>query len=368
MMDITPQRILVIKFSSLGDIVHALPAVAALRQRFPDARLTWMVKEIWAPILEGNSDIDDILSVNVSWRNWPTIIWKLRKGQFDLVVDFQGLFRSGIFGLMTGAQTRVGFARAREGATWFYTHKVPLPEAKPSSWRLLEIHAVDRNIAISTFLGACSSTSVFHLPQSSVDRLTIETMLQDANVQDYEYLIALAPWTRSVMKSWPYKRFVDLAMELTHWSNIRVVLLGGPSDISAAMEFDRLVPQGLINLVGRLSLSQLPALLRRMHLLIGNDSAPIHLAAGLGIPVLALFGPTHPKATGPYPLENHVIVRTELSCSPCGARTCKNPNYLECMESISFERLLLEIKVIVGEFSHRKDDRVGSGAHSHVKS
>ncbi len=367
-MDITPQRILVIKLSSLGDIVHTLPAVSVLRQRFPHARLTWMVKEIWAPILEGNPDIDDILSVNVSWRYWPKIIRTLRRGQFDLVVDFQGLLRSGILGVMTGAPTRVGFARAREGATWFYTHQVPLPETKPSTWRLLEVHAVDRNVAISTFLGGHSSTPVFHLPQSSADRLTIETMLQDANVQDHEHLIALAPWTRSVMKSWPFKRFVDLASECVQWSNIRVVLLGGPSEISAAREFDRLVPSGLINLVGRLSLSQLPALLRRMHLLIGNDSAPIHLAAGVGIPVLALFGPTHPKATGPYPLENQMIVRTELPCSPCGARTCRNPNYLECMESISLEYLLREVKGIVGGFSHRKDDRVVSGAHSPVKS
>jgi ADP-heptose:LPS heptosyltransferase len=120
------------------------------------------------------------------------------------------------------------------------------------------------------------------------------------------------------------------------------------------------VPQGLINLVGRLSLSQLPSLLRRMHLLIGNDSAPIHLAAGVGIPVVAIFGPTHPKATGPYPLGKHVIVRTELPCSPCGARTCRNPNYLECMESVSLKDLLREIKEIVGGFSRRKDDRVAA--------
>ncbi len=357
-MDITPQRILIIKLSSLGDIVHALPAVAVLRQRFPHARLTWMVKEIWAPILEGNPDIDDILSVNVSWQNWPNIFRTLRRGQFDLVVDFQGLFRSGIWGVMTGARTRVGFARAREGATWFYTHQVPLPETKPSTWRLLEVHAVDRNLAITTFLGGHSSNPVFHLPQSSTDRLAIDTMLQGANVQDHDHLIALAPWTRSVMKSWPFKRFVDLAIELVQCPNVRVVLLGGPSEISAAREFARLVPQGLINLVGRLSLPQLPSLLRRMHLLIGNDSAPLHLAAGVGIPVLAIFGPTHPKATGPYSLNNHVIVRTELPCSPCGARTCRNPNYLECMESISLEALLREVKVIVGGFSRRRDDRV----------
>lgn len=365
-MDITPQRMLVIKLSSLGDIVHALPAVAALRQRFPHARLTWMVKEIWAPILEGNPDIDDILSVNVSWQNWPNIFRTLRGGQFDLVVDFQGLFRSGIFGAMTGARTRVGFARAREGARWFYTHQVPLPEVTPSSWRLLEVHAVDRNLGLITFLGGHSSAPVFHLPALSSDGLIVETMLQDANVQNHEHLIALAPWTRSVMKSWPLGRFVDLAIELVQWANVRVVLLGGPSEISAAREFNRLEAQGLINLVGRLSLSQLPALLRRMHLLIGNDSALIHLAAGVGIPVLAIFGPTHPKATGPYPLNNHVIVRTELPCSPCGARTCKNPNYLECMESISLESLLRKVKVIVGDFSRRRDDRM-SATHSSAK-
>ena len=367
-MDITPQRILVIKFSSLGDIVHALPAVAALRQRFPHARLTWMVKEVWAPILEGNPDIDDILSMKMSWRNWPNIIRTLRSGQFDLVVDFQGLFRSGILGAMTRAPTRVGFARAREGATWFYTHHVPLPEAKPSTWRLLEVHAVDRNLAITTFLGGRASTPVFHLPEFSADRLTMETMLHDANVQDHDHLIALAPWTRSVMKSWPLRRFVDLATELVQWPNVRVVLLGGPSEIFAAREFDRLVPQGLMNLVGQVSLRQLSSLLRKMHLLIGNDSAPIHLAAGVGLPVLAIFGPTHPKATGPYPLENHAIVRKELSCSPCGSRTCRNPNYLECLQSISLDHLLREVKMMVGGFSRRRDDRVVSGTHSPVKS
>ncbi|MCA9421573.1 MAG: glycosyltransferase family 9 protein [Nitrospira sp.] len=367
-MDITPQRILVIKFSSLGDIVHALPAVAALRQRFPHARLTWLVKEVWAPILEGNPDIDDILPVNMSWQNWPKIIRTLRRGRFDLVVDFQGLCRSGLFGLMTGARTRVGFARAREGATWFYTHRVSLPEAKTSTWRLLEVHAVDRNLAITTFLGGHTSTPVFHLPQSSADRLTIDTMLQDAGVQDHEHLIALAPWTRSVMKSWPLGRFVELATELVQRPDIRVALLGGYSETAAAKEFDHLMPRGLINLVGRLSLRQLPSLLRRIHLLIGNDSALIHLAAGVGIPVLAIFGPTHPKATGPYPLKNHAILRTELPCSPCGSRTCRNPNYLECLQSISLDHLLREVEILVGGFPRRRDDRVVPATHSSVKS
>jgi heptosyltransferase I len=354
-MEITPQRILVIKLSSLGDIVHALPAVSALRHRFPHSRLTWLVKEVWAPILEGNPDIDEILSVNVSWRNWPEVIRTLRSGRFDLVVDFQGLFRSGLLSAITGATTRVGFARAREGATWFYTHHVPLPEDKPSTWRLLEVHAVDRNLAITGFLGGESSIPVFHLPQFSADLRAIDTMLQSAEVQD-EQLIALAPWTRSAIKTWPHNRFVHLARELVQWPNVRVVILGGPSDVSSAGEFDILASQGLINLVGKLALRQLPPLLGRMHLLIGNDSALLHLAAGVGTPVLAIFGPTHPKATGPYPLENHAILRTDLPCSPCGNRRCRNPNYLECLQSLSVDHLLREVEKIVRGLSNRRGD------------
>jgi len=367
-MEITPQRILVIKLSSLGDIVHTLPAVAALRQRFPHSRLTWLVKDVWAPILEGNPDIDEVLAVNVSWRNWPDLIRTLRSGLFDLVVDFQGLFRSGILGAITGARTRVGFARAREGATWFYTDHVPLNEEKPCAWRLLEIHAVDRNLAITEFLGAKSSTPVFHLPQLAADRLVIETMLQGAAAKDHEHLIALAPWTRSAMKSWPLGRFVDLATELVQWPNIRVVLVGGPTDISSAEEFDSLASQGLINLVGRLSLRQLPLLLRRMQLLIGNDSAPLHLAAGVGTPVLAIFGSTHPKATGPYPLENHTVLRTDLRCSPCGSRRCRNPNYLECLQSISVDHLLREVEKILRGSSSQMDDITLSEHHSNIES
>jgi ADP-heptose:LPS heptosyltransferase len=232
---------------------------------------------------------------------------------------------------------------------------------------LLEIHAVDRNLAITGFLGGKSSTPMFHLPQLPADRLAIETMLQGAEIKDHEQLIALAPWTRSAIKSWPPKRFVDLATELMQWPNVRVVLVGGPSDTSSAEEFEILASQGLVNLVGRLSLRQLPLLLRRMQLLIGNDSAPLHLAAGVGTPVLAIFGPTHPKATGPYPLESHVVFRADLPCSPCGNRRCRNPSYLECLQSISVDQILREVEKILRGFSNGMGNVSFSEHHSRLE-
>ncbi len=339
-MAVSPRHILVIKLSSLGDIVHTLPAVSALRHKFPSAKVSWLVKSEWASILEGNPDVDEVWSVDVSWQNWPRLIRDLRQRQCDLVVDFQGLFRTGLLGVLSGAKHRVGFARAREGARWMYTDRVSLPGQDESSWRLLQMHAVDRNLAIAKFLGADVSCSTFHLPELDDDKKIIGGLLQKSGVEGHTQLIGLAPWSRSALKSWPLSRFVELAEEIIRSSKDRVVLIGGPSDVTFAKEFGKLETQGLINVVGKLSLRQLPPLLRRMNLIIGNDSSLIHLAAGVDTPVLAIFGPTEPKATGPYPLASHMVQRTELPCSPCGQRTCRNTNYLECLDSISVSSVL----------------------------
>lgn len=343
-MNISPRRILVIKLSSLGDIVHTLPAVAALRQRFSSAHISWLVKTQWAPILEGNPDINEVVSVDLAWRNWPMFVSNLRRQSYDLIVDFQGLFRTGLMGMLSGATMRVGFARAREGAPWMYTHRVSLSRDQEISWRLLEIHAVDRNLAIAEFLSADISRPTFQFPALAEDQNSIYEMLQNAQVEKHQELIALAPWSRSALKSWPLDRFVQLAEELVRIPNLRVVVLGGPTDRPSAEKFLRLEPHGLVSLVGKLSLRQLPELLKKMKLVVGNDSSLIHLAAGVGTRVLGIFGPTQPKATGPYPLSDHLIRRTELACSPCGQKVCRHSQHLECLQSISVSSLLETIQ------------------------
>ena len=352
LMSISPQRILIIKLSSLGDIVHTLPAVAALRKQFASAHICWLVKSQWASILEGNPDINEVLSVDLSWCYWPKIIKHLRRQRWDLVVDFQGLFRTGLLGVLSGAHMRVGFAQAREGAPRFYTHCVSLPGDQEFPWRLLQMHAVDRNLVLVEDLGADISSPVFHFPRQAENQTFIQDLLGGVQIKNHETLIALAPWSRSTLKAWPQNRFVQLAEGLLQVSTLRVLLLGGPSDCHAASEFHRLESQGLVNLVGRVSLGQLPELLRKMALIVGNDSALIHLAAGVGTKVFAIYGPTEPKATGPYPLSQHVVRRTELACSPCGQRTCRNSQYLECLQSISVDSLLRSIQEVIGLQPH----------------
>jgi lipopolysaccharide heptosyltransferase I len=366
-MNNSPQRILIIKLSSLGDIVHALPAVAALRQQFPLAHVTWLVKASWATILDGNPDIDDVWAVEFSLKNWPHLIRRLRKSGFDLVVDFQGLFRSGLLGRLAGAKRRVGFAQAREGAPWFYTHHVRLPKQSQVKWRLLNVHAVDRNLAVAGFLGATTANPVFHLSRLAEDERFIDSLFQEAKVASHEHLIALAPWSRSPIKSWPLARFVEVAQDVLKMPNVRIVVVGGPSDKGFADQFCALEPQGLVNLVGKLSLRQLPVLLSRMKLVVGNDSSLIHLAAGVGVPVLAIFGPTHSIATGPYPLDKHTVLRTDLPCSPCGKRTCENPSYLECLDSLTTTAVLEGIYKRLHALTTTRDEaRAWSGNPTHT--
>lgn len=349
----SPTNILVIKSSSLGDIVHALPAVSALRHRWPHARITWLIKESLADVLDGNPDLDEIWPVNFSCQFWPAILHKLWNGTFDVVVDFQGLFRSGFLAWVSGAPRRIGFAKAREGAPLFYTEKVDLPALNGVPWRLGPMHAVDRNFALVRHLGADPLRGNWHLPQHPEDQTIIEQLLRKAGVRKSDSLIAIAPWSRAAWKCWPLEHFVELCRRLTMKKAIRPVLVGSRQDKEGARAFKNLHGVGLMDCVGQVSLRQLPVLLRHMEALVGNDSAPLHIAAGVGIPVVGLYGPTHYKATGPYPVDRQIILHSALPCAPCGCRTCSQPIQQECLRVIGVQEVFEKLCSVLSSSSVR---------------
>src|SRR5437879_12302523 len=180
--------ILIIKPSSLGDIVHALPTVAALRRRFPSAKITWLVKREWAAVLEGNPYLDEVLALDLSPKGWPSAIRAVRAGRFDTVVDLQGLLRSALLGWISGAPARIGFANGREGSPWFYTGRVPVPS--PS------MHAVDRYLLTAKYSGddpAEVQPSRFPLPHDAQAEARVEVLLASAGVQAGATLVAMNP-------------------------------------------------------------------------------------------------------------------------------------------------------------------------------
>ena len=327
-------RILIIKPSSLGDVVHALPTVAALRRRFPSARITWLVKREWAAALEGNPHLDEVLALDLSPKGWPAAWRAVRAGRFDTVLDLQGLLRSALLGWVSGAPVRIGFANGREGSPWFYTERVPVPS--PS------MHAVDRYLLTAKYLGADPGEvkpSDFPLPHDAQAEARIEVLLAATGVPAGDMLVAMNPSARWNTKRWPTESFAAVGDRLQQDRASRVVLIGGRDEGHVGKQVMRAMRTAPIDLMGQTTLKELIALLRRARLLITNDSGPMHLAAAVGTPVIALFGPTDPARTGPYGV-GHTVLRSGVPCSPCFSRRCTNAIELECLTSIRPENVI----------------------------
>jgi heptosyltransferase-1 len=268
------RRILVVKPSSLGDVIHALPTVNLLRRQFPDAHISWLINAELSSLLKKCPVINDRIEFHRhDAGSWFSLLRRLRRERFDLVVDLQGLFRSGFFAFVTGAPRRIGLSDAREGARWFYSEVVP----------------VQREHAVTRYLRVTGQTGPVEFPLGVGDRKR-------------ENLIALNPLARWETKIWGDANFSALLGRLPA---DRVVLIG------SARERDRIetINRGRArNLAGTLDLYELAELYRQCAVVITNDTGPMHLAAAVGAPVIALFGPTDPELVGPYG-PGHIVLR-----------------------------------------------------------
>jgi heptosyltransferase-1 len=331
-------RILIVKPSSLGDIVHALPAFTAVRTAFPSAEMHWLVKQEWVGILERVEGLTRIWPIAAGLGGWLSLVPGLRAVGFDCVVDLQGLFRSGAMAWLTGATCRVGFQNAREGSPWFYTDRIPVPTR--------DMHAVDRYLLLAEALGAtpgAGAAPAFRLKSRPEDRLAVRHLLQRHGLSEGQRWIAVHPAARWPTKRWPVESFAGAADRLQEKATCRVVLIGGQEDHETARHVAGRMRQTPIDLTGAIPLSLLPALLESAAVLLTTDSGPMHIAAAVGTPVVALFGPTSAARTGPYGA-GHTVLQQKLPCSPCFSRTCANRVELECLRSISTERAVAAVQ------------------------
>jgi heptosyltransferase-1 len=319
-----PEGILIIKPSAVGDVVHALPVLNLLRKRWPVARISWCVTPGCAGLLDGHPQLDEVIlferrRLGSVWRDPGALrelfqlTRKLRKRNFDLVIDLQGLFRSGWLTWKTRAAARVGFANARELAWAGYTHRVPVASD--------EQHAIDRYLAITDALGCGRSPVEFHFPVGAVEREYIADRL--GNIGPFAVLL---PGTNWPTKRWPSERFGELVRPLKERFGLDSVIAGG-ADVAALAAT---IGTAARSLVGKTNLRELVALLERADLVIANDSGPMHIAAALGKPLVALFGPTNPVRTGPYARPDAVL-RLDIPCSPCYSRRCSHQSCLQWM-------------------------------------
>jgi lipopolysaccharide heptosyltransferase I len=323
------RHILLIKPSSLGDIVHAMPTCAAIRRAYPKARLTWLVKRQWAELVERIDGVDRVWPVTSSLKGWLSQVSPLRAEQFDLVVDLQGLFRSAAIGSLSGSPLTVGFANGREGSPWFYSKRVPVPR--------LEMHAVDRYLLVAKAVESGAPEFRFRIPQT--DHEEVERLLTRSGVMPGAGWVAMNVSARWPTKRWPAESFAEVADRLQQEGHGVVVMIGGPEERADVAAVCAMMKTSAVNLTGATTVGLLPALLRKASLLITNDSGPMHIAAAIGTPVVALFGPTSAVRTGPYG-KGHEVLTGKVPCQPCFSRTCHNALPLECLRRVSPEEVL----------------------------
>lgn len=326
-MDFPHTKILIIKPSALGDIVHSLPFLYSLRQRYPEAEIHWVVARGLQGLIEDHTMIQRLWIIDKErWKELSQLAKtfaqlrrlhrELRQERFDLVIDLQGLLRSGLIAWATGAPCRIGFREAREGSPFFYTHRVRGGK---------EIHAVERYMKVAAFLGCESSPLVFPLPPFPPDPPLVKSLPP-------KYAV-LAPSAGTEVKRWPPERFGELAARLS----LPSVIVAAGSDIPLAERVQAASGGKALSLAGRTSMKELFAVIRNARFLVSNDTGPMHIAAALQVPVFAIFGPTNPYRTGPYG-QIHTIIREDIPCSPCYRRkTCGN---VRCMENLTVERAL----------------------------
>lgn len=341
------RRIAIIKPSALGDIIHSLPVLTALRERFPQAHITWVVNRSYEPLLRDHPELNATLAFDRAaarrgWvaavRGYASFLRRCRQEKFDLVVDLQGLLRSGLMTAASGATRRVGLSTAREGATYFYTDIVPVADFNA-------VHAVDRYWLVAEALGAGKGPKRFHVHVPEPERAWATELLRGKP----RPLVALGAGSRWETKRWPPGHFSELLRRIETRHGGTVVCVGSADEAELSVEATRERKMPVINLVGRTTLPQLAAVLEQADVMLANDTGPLHLATALGRPVVAPYTCTKVLLNGPYGGEAGAVESTV----PCQGSYIKRCASLACMGELTPDRLWPALQGILDTWQSR---------------
>lgn len=327
------RRIALLKPSALGDIVHALPVLSALRAKFPDARITWVVNKAYAPLLAGHPHLTDTLAFDrgafkngagTAARYAVSFAAELRRRRFDCVIDLQGLMRTGLMCLAAGSPRIVGFANAREGARFAYTQRIRVPDAD-------RIHAVERYWRIAEALGCGDGPKRFLVP---IQEKEVEAVRAELAGVPRPWL-AFAVGARWLTKRWPPAHFAELARRAQSDFGGTCLFVGTADDTPLSLEAMKPLAAPALDFTGRTSLPRLAAILSQCDAMIANDTGPLHLAAALGRPCVAPYTCTQVARHGPFG-SMAGGVETTVHCRGSYLKTCDR---LICMPDLTPERL-----------------------------
>ncbi len=332
-----PEKILIVKLSSLGDIVHTLPSFKAIRDNFSESKIYWVVERNGAEILKALEGLDEIIIFDtLNWRKKPfsnttlkefkESIEKIRR-DFDLAIDFQGTLKSSFITFISNAKEKIGFGKGNLKepiSSIFYTKRAEtIPE---------NIHIILKNMKLLEVIGIKKNLPEF-------PELNIKVDLPEDLKFDSKRLVILNGGGGWETKIWVKGRWRELALKIKEMGFEPLFLWGNENERKRMEEESR----GDIPLAPFLNIPQLVKIVSLSRLLVSGDTFPLHIADALGIPVVGIYGPSNPLRNGPIS-KNSKVVFNELSCSFCYKRKCKN---VKCMESIDVESVLEKVKEIL---------------------
>lgn len=351
-------NILIVKLSAIGDVIHTMPALVALRRQYPQAHISWVVEEAGASVLRGHPALDRLIvwprrafAADMKHGRWGralggfrTVLGQVRDREYDLILDFQALLKSGLWVWLARGRRKVGFGRGMEhaeGSYLFLNERVP-----PVS---MEVHALDRGLILLEHAGVPRGPVDYQFPRDATAESEVADFLAAAGVAPDADLVVMHPIARWRTKLWKNDGFAAVADEL-HSQGVRVVLSGGREDAAVLDDIAARMQTPVLRFDGRGGLLHLAALCRRARAMVSTDTGPMHLAAAIGIPVIALFGPTAPNRTGPHG-EQHVVIRSGVECSPCFKRHCQSTVVEEfgCMKRIEAGEV---VQAVVNKLRH----------------
>lgn len=325
--------------SSLGDVIHTLPFSAALRRLYPKARISWLVHPQFSGFLPDPPTIDNVIYFDKVAFNKMGFFEKidfLRKfrqelhaEKFDLVIDMQGLFKSAVIAALTGCSNRIGYCEMREGSGLV---------SKAICGEHSRDHVIERYLDVARYLGADIREIEFPLPDLAKEEQSIMKKLAERGLGEQQYVV-FVPGARWETKEWPPEHYAVLADKITQDGTF-IVLAGGPDEKEKAVHILKTAQaKNIIDLTGQTSLRELAALIKGCKVFISGDTGPLHFAAALKKPLIAMYGPTKADRTGPYGSDKATVLITTAACAGCLKKHCSD---WHCMGDITPEMVYNE--------------------------
>ena len=334
--------ILVVKLSAIGDVIHALPVSYALKETYPEAKVTWVVESPAYDILRDNPYIDEILifekkkfkTLGGFLSNFGPFKAKLQAKKYDAAMDLQGLFKSASIAYLSNAPVRLGTCNMRE-----MSDKISQPVVGPNA----NGHIVERYLDVARALGCQVDKVVFPMVISDKDASIAQRIMEQSGARKANSYVVFAVGANWPNKRWSAKSFAELGDWLYDKGIVPVIIGGGTVDEQTAREIESYTEIPPINLVGKTSLKQLAYVIQNSLAVVGGDTGPVHLSAGLGVKTVMLMGPTDANRNGPYgQLEN--AIEADHPCKYCWKRAC--PKGEDCLAKISVEQVKEKLEKI----------------------